>query len=97
MRKLFERLAHDRFLRGLPPAEFARRAAQLLAELNAIDPFREGNGRTQFAYFTLLAANARHPLALERLNPEAMLSAMIASFRSDDAPLAALIAKLIEP
>jgi cell filamentation protein len=97
MRKLFERLARDRFLRGLSPGEFATRAAHLLAELNAIHPFREGNGRTQLAYLTLLAANAGHPLVFEGLHPEAMLKAMIASFKSDDAPLAALISGLIEP
>ncbi len=96
MRKLFGQLARDRFLRGLPASEFATRAAHLLTELNAIHPFREGNGRTQLAYLTLLAANAGHPLALERLNPEAMLEAMIASFESDEAPLAALIVRLIE-
>ncbi len=97
MRALFAGLARDRFLRGLPPAEFAKPAAHLLAELNAIHPFREGNGRTQLAYLTLLAANAGHPLGLERLNPRAMLAATIASFTSVEAPLAALIAELIEP
>ena len=95
MRKLFEGLARERFLIGLPAAEFAIRAARALAELNAIHPFREGNGRAQLAYLTLLASNARHPLALERVDPGAMLAAMIASFQSDDAPLAALIAKMI--
>ena len=35
------------YLRGLPRAEFAARAASVLAEANSIHPFREGNGRTQ--------------------------------------------------
>lgn len=97
MRKLFDGLARDHLLRGLARGEFAKRATHVLAELNAIHPFREGNGRTQLAYLALLAANAGHPLAVERLNPEAMLAAMIASFKSDAAPLAAQIAGLIEP
>jgi cell filamentation protein len=97
MRKLFDQLARERFLRGLAPAEFAMLAARLIAESNAIHPFREGNGRAQLAYLTLLAANAGHPLALERLSPGAMLTAMIASFKSDDAPLAELISGLVSP
>jgi len=59
--------------------------------LNAIHPFREGNGRTQLSYLTLLAARTGHPLALERINPDAMLAAMVASFKSDERPLAVLI------
>ena len=95
MRKLFGRLSADRFLRGLPAPEFAGRGAHVVAELNAIHPFREGNGRTQLTYLTLLAARAGHPLAFERMDPAAMLAAMVASFKSDEAPLAALIEGLI--
>jgi len=97
MRKLFAQLRADSFLRGLSAHAFAQRAAHFLAELNAIHPFREGNGRTQLSYLTLLAARAGHPLALERMQPDAMLTAMVASFKSDEAPLAALIEGLIGP
>lgn len=96
MEKLFGRLKADNFLRGRAPDDFARRAAHFLAELNAIHPFREGNGRTQLSFLTLLAVHAGHPLALDRMSPEAMLAAMIASFNSDEAPLASLIEGLID-
>jgi cell filamentation protein len=43
----------------------------------------------------LLADNAGHPLNLERLDPEEMLAAMIASFDSDEGKLVAVIQKLI--
>jgi cell filamentation protein len=95
MRKLFGRLTADRFLNGLPAATFAAQAAHVLAELNAIHPFREGNGRTQLTYLTLLAARAGHPLALERMDPAAMLTAMVESFKADERPLAKLIRGLI--
>ncbi|WP_211103462.1 Fic family protein [Azospirillum sp. TSA2s] len=84
------------FLRALPAADFVREAAHVLAELNAIHPFREGNGRTQLSYLTLLADQAGHPLALERLDPAAMLAAMVVSFAGDEKPLATLIAGMIE-
>jgi len=55
--------------------------------LNAIHPFREGNGRTQTTFLTLLAERASHPFDLEKLDPEAFLAAMIASFKGNDVPL----------
>ena len=97
MRRLFDRLRREKFLRGLTERDFASRAAHTLAELNAIHPFREGNGRAQLTYLALLAAQAGYPLAMERINPSAMLAAMVASFQSDEAPLAALIEGLIAP
>jgi cell filamentation protein len=97
MRKLFDRLRRENFLRRLAAPDFAAHAAHMLAELNAIHPFREGNGRAQLTYLTLLAEQADHPLAMERMNPSATLAAMVASFQSDEAPLAALIEGLITP
>jgi cell filamentation protein len=46
MRRLFAELFRQRHLRGLDADSFAKKAELLLAELNAIHPFREGNGRT---------------------------------------------------
>jgi cell filamentation protein len=97
MRRLFADLRRDRFLRDRSAAAFARGAAHVLAELNAIHPFREGNGRTQLTWLAMLAAAAGHPLALERIEPAAMFAAMVASFQADEAPLAALIEGLLPP
>ena len=93
---LFAKLRADRFLRDLSPADFAKKAASFLAHLNAIHAFRDGNGRAQLAFFTLLAARAGHPLSLDRIEPAPFLAAMIASFRGDEAPLAAQIERLVE-
>jgi cell filamentation protein len=95
MKRLFAKLRQDRFLQGSTPEAFAQGAAHFLAELNAIHPFREGNGRTQLAYLTLLAERAGHPLALERLDPTAILEAAIASFGGNEAPLAGVIRQLL--
>lgn len=70
-------------------------AARFLSELNAIHPFREGNGRAQNTFLALVADQAGHPLDLDRLNPDAMLAAMIASFNADEGPLTAVIRQLI--
>jgi cell filamentation protein len=95
MRKLFSTLRGSKFFRGLPPEAFSQRVSHFLAELNAIHPFREGNGRSQLALLTLVADRAGHPLALERMNPAAMLTAMVASFHGDEVRLRKLIAALL--
>lgn len=96
MLKLFEGLHADDYFRHLSADAFSRRAAHLLAELNAIHPFREGNGRAQLTYLTLLALRAAHPLDFTRLDAPAMLRSMVASFTTDERPLAASIMGLID-
>lgn len=93
--RVFAGLRARNALRGLSSDGFAAGAAQFLAELNAIHPFREGNGRTQNTFLALLAASAGHPLDLDRLDPDALLAAMIASFNGDERPLTAVLLDLI--
>jgi cell filamentation protein len=95
MTRVFADLARERHLKGRTRDEFGRGAAHFLAELNAVHPFREGNGRTQLTFLALLAASAGHPLDLDRLDPERTLAAMIASFGGDEKPLAAVIHDLV--
>jgi len=95
MRSTFGALAAHRYLRGLSREAFTIKAAEFLSTLNAIHPFREGNGRTQTTFLTLLADRAGHPLDLARLDPGKFLSAMVESFRGNDGPLARQIADLI--
>jgi cell filamentation protein len=95
MRRTFGLLQRQRYLSGLAADEFARRGAHFLAELNAVHPFQDGNGRTQLAYFTLLAESTGHPLDLEQFDPNALLQAVIESFRGDETPLAQLIRGLV--
>lgn len=96
MRKLFQQLAAENCLRGLDAKSFAVKTAHMLAELNAIHPFREGNGRTQNVFLAVLCERAGHSLDFARLNPPDMLQAMIASFGGDEQPLAQLLLKLMQ-
>ena len=92
---LFVELAAGNYLRGLEKTTFAMKAAHFLAELNAIHPFRECNGRTQLTFLTLLAEEAGHPFDMERLDPQGILDATIESFGGDEAGLEAQIASLL--
>jgi cell filamentation protein len=95
MKRVFSLLKQQHFLQAQSLHDFGRNAAHFLAELNAIHPFREGNGRTQLTFLALLADQAGHPLDLDKLNPQATLAAMIKSFNGNEKPLAALISHLV--
>ena len=96
MRTLFTGLRQQKQLRGLPTDVFTSKVAHFLATLNAIHPFREGNGRTQMTFLALLADQAGHPLVLERLEPNRFLAVMIRSFHGDERPLVAEIHRILE-
>lgn len=87
MRRLFMGFRQRGRLRGLPRKEFVTAAAKFLSTLNAIHPFREGNGRTQTIFLVLMADDAGHSLDLTRLHEKRFLAAMIASFQGDERQL----------
>jgi cell filamentation protein len=95
MLRLFGQLARENYLRGLPADEFGNKAAHFLAELNAIHPFREGNGRTQLVFLAMLARGAGYILDFDRLRAPDMMRAMIESFARDEKSLADLIRNLV--
>jgi cell filamentation protein len=53
-----------------------------MAELNAIHPFREGNGRTQRAFLSVLGRQAGHDIAMEQIDAQAWNEASRDSFRT---------------
>jgi cell filamentation protein len=66
-------------LRGLPREQFAARAADIMADINAIHPFREGNGRTQRVFMEELAQQAVHSLDFTVVSRERMIQASVAA------------------
>ena len=91
------RLAAENHLRGVDQARFVERLTHYFAEVNAVHPFCEGNGRTQRAFFGQLAHNAGYEIAWDRLDAEANIEASVASLDGDNSKLAALLADLTEP
>jgi cell filamentation protein, protein adenylyltransferase len=78
------RLRDAGYLRGLTREEFAVQAADIMADLNAIHPFREGNGRTQRTFMRELAREAGHTLDFAVISKERMIEASIAANERDD-------------
>jgi fido (protein-threonine AMPylation protein) len=88
---IFQQLAKENYLAGLDPVAFSDRAAHYLGELNALHPFREGNGRAQREFVSQLAHAAGYYLAWENVKLPDMLQASIESFQGDTSKLVALI------
>jgi cell filamentation protein len=80
MNRLFADLRGPSFARGADGEAFIDSATRFLADLNAIHPFREGNGRTQLAFLYVLGLRAKHELHLDRIREARFLAAMIESF-----------------
>lgn len=80
MELLFISLQKSAFHVGATEGEFVIAAANFLADLNAIHPFREGNGRTQLTFLFLLGERAGVSLDMTQIRPKEILTAMIASF-----------------
>jgi cell filamentation protein len=95
MERLFASLAEKDELQNLDAAEFVKQATHFVAELNAIHPFREGNGRTQLSFLELVAARAGHPLNMQKMDPKEVFDAIVESFSGSEGKLERVIAGLL--
>ncbi len=96
MSDVLSQLAGENHLRGLPRDPFAERLTHYYAEINAVHPFREGNGRAQRAFLRQLAQDANHTLTWERLDPGVLVYASRQSFKGDNQPMRALIEEVLD-
>jgi cell filamentation protein len=92
---VFSALAAEKYLNNLESTALARRLAHYLSEINAIHPFREGNGRVQRIFTSQLAEQAGYSLDYSALGQEEIYSVMQSSFLGNEKPLADLILKII--
>ena len=85
--RVFGQLAGESALRGLGRDRFVDRTTYYLSEVNAIHPFREGNGRAQRVFFTQLAEQAGWRLDFSGTDQRENVAASVASFDGDPVPL----------
>ena len=74
---LFTRLQENREFHGLPKEEYAREIAEFYHDLNMLHPFREGNGRTQRLFFTLLLRRAGYLIDFSQFDRDELMMATI--------------------
>jgi cell filamentation protein len=92
---LFLHLGLEKYLRGLRRDSFVDRLTHYFAEVNAIHPFREGNGRTQRAFFGQVSREAGWSIQWRAIDPEENVDASVASLRGDNGPLRAMLDRLV--
>jgi len=89
---LLNKLKTENYLRDcadLP--SLAKRLAHYLGEINAIHPFREGNGRVQRMFVEHLANAVGYDLDYAKIGSNDMLEASVQSFNGDHVLLEELI------
>ena len=94
--EIFRRLRNENFLRGLDRDAFIDRLTYYLGEVNAVHPFREGNGRTQRAFFEQLTDDAGFALAWQHLDAGRNIAASAAIMRGDAAPMRKMLDELLQ-
>jgi cell filamentation protein len=92
---IFDALARERHLSGMSYEDFIDRLAHYLSNVNALHPFRDGNGRTQRAFFSQLAHDAGYRLQWQHVDYEQNNDASIAAMRGNEQPLRDMLTEVV--
>lgn len=93
-RGIFGKMQQENFSQ-VDVKECAQRLAYYLSEVNALHPFREGNGRATRLFFEMFAVNHGWNLVFKRVPHEAFVQAMIESMNGSLVPLSELLEKCL--
>lgn len=76
-------------------SDIPARLAYFLGEINALHPFREGNGRTQRIFIGQLAETVGRRIRWELIAQKRMIRVSKASFSGDNGPLVAMMREIV--
>ena len=85
--RIFNELKAKNYLQNLPKTEFIKGTSELSTDLNALHPFREGNGRTIRMYLMIIAYLAGYLLDYSQVSAEQIITADRLAFEGDDTEL----------
>ena len=83
-------------MRGLNHPDFLNRIAWYIGEINALHPFREGNGRALRIFLWFLGNQAGWELRFESMEPAEWLTACVAAHNGDYSPLITLLSPIVD-
>jgi cell filamentation protein len=95
--RIFGELRKENILQATTMSDLPPRLAYFFGELNALHPFREGNGRTQRLFISHILELRSLILEWSRVTPQQMVSVSVAVHHGNDAPLRSLFAEIIRP
>ncbi|BED92967.1 MAG: Fic family protein [Candidatus Paraimprobicoccus trichonymphae] len=78
--ELFKKLKSENYLRKLPFNELPDKLAFYFGEINALHPFREGNGRTQRLFIEYLARELGYSINFTKITEKEMIDASNLAF-----------------
>jgi cell filamentation protein len=96
MADIHRRIVKADYLTGLSLADFAAGAGEIMADINYVHPFREGNGRAQLLYLRQVSIAAGHRLDLRHIDPNAWIEASKHAHHADHAFMGATIRAALE-
>lgn len=94
---IFGKLKNDKLLAGLKQSDFIDKLSYYMGEVNALHPFREGNGRTQRHFFTQLAEQAGYSLDFSKTDRQTLLEADIEAMDGKYNKLKNVLSACLEP
>jgi len=96
MDEIFEKLKSENYLKDIKEEkELVSRLAYYFGEINAIHPFREGNGRSQRVFMQLLCSVLGYELDFMKITEKEMLEASDRSFKLEYVLLEEILSRAI--
>jgi cell filamentation protein len=93
---LFDELKSEKYLDNLDDKKYVARFAHYYSEVNILHPFREGNGRAERVFFSLLAGRSGRHVAWDYLDPGQAIQASIEAYNGDEGQLVKLLTPLFK-
>lgn len=93
--RLFNQLAQENYLVGLPYHSLIAKLAEYYSDLNVIHPFREGNGRAQRLLFEHIVINCGFKISFESVSPDEWIQANIDGYNCRYQTMTELFARCI--
>ena len=92
---IFANLKRDNYFQSIPKEDFISCVTNLLADINALHPFREGNGRTQREFIRYIGLKSGYGFDWSKISAEENIVASFESVNGNNDKLRAIISKII--
>lgn len=93
--EIFSKLKRENYFKGYEKGHFIDSITELLGDINALHPFREGNGRTQREFIRCLGLANGYGFRWDTVDPKENIIASYESVNGDNTKLRSIIARIV--